>query len=796
MPRLLTNFGIGTLAFGGLEDTTITTDCSEAQFNLGVDFHTQGKIEEAIAAYRRAIALGSNSPWARFNLGVALQAQGKIEEAIAAYSEAVALKPDCAEAFNNRGVALRELQRLDEALASYDQAIALKPDYAEALSNRGATLRELRRPDVALASYDQAIALKPDYAEAFNNRGNALRELRRPDAALASYDRAIALKPDNAEAFNNRGNALRDLQRPDEALASYDRAIALKPGYADALNNLALLLMEQGKSNLALNIIKQSLQIKETGKTKRLFVDCVKRLRLTNDDSEIRSAMIRALAEPWARPGKLARIGADLVKLNPDVGEYVARAAAAWPRRLSAQHLFESNGLTKLAADQLLCALLGLAPNSDMEIERFLTMARRLMLEAATGMAASDDAVGTAFNFYSALARQCFINEYVFCATDDEIQKANDLRDSLVVALEAKTQVPALWVLTVAAYFPLGSLPLTTRLLDTQWPKAVTAVLVQQVREPEEERQLRATIPRLTRIEDEVSRLVQNQYEENPYPRWVKAEPAGNPNSVVGFLGERFPLSSFKRHGRSEIVEFLIAGCGTGQHAIETARRFKDARVLAVDLSLSSLSYAKRKTRELGLTSIEYAQADLLELGTLGREFDVIESVGVLHHLAEPFAGWRVLLSLLCPGGFMRLGFYSEVARRHIVKARAFIAERGYGATANEIRLCRQDLVDLDKSADFGTTVNSPDFFSISTCRDLLFHSQEHRMTLTSIDAFFRDNNLAFLGFAIDGDVLHAYKQRFPDDPAATNVGQWQTFENENPDTFAGMYQFWIQKAG
>ena len=69
-------------------------------------------------------------------------------------------------------------------------------------------------------------------------------------------------------------------------------------------------------------------------------------------------------------------------------------------------------------------------------------------------------------------------------------------------------------------------------------------------------------------------------------------------------------------------------------------------------------------------------------------------------------------------------------------------------------------------------------------------------MTLTGIDAFLRENNLSFLGFEIDEDVLHAYKLRFPDDRAATNLGQWQIFENENPDTFVGMYQFWIQKAG
>ena len=66
-------------------------------------------------------------------------------------------------------------------------------------------------------------------------------------------------------------------------------------------------------------------------------------------------------------------------------------------------------------------------------------------------------------------------------------------------------------------------------------------------------------------------------------------------------------------------------------------------------------------------------------------------------------------------------------------------------------------------------------------------------MTLTDIEAFLRGNNLAFLGFEIEPHVLYAYKKRFPEDPSATNLGKWQIYEDENPDTFFGMYQFWIQ---
>ena len=683
-----------------------------------------------------------------------------------------------------------------EALPALQKAVELLPDDAEAHSNLGGALHGLGQFDGAMTSCRRALEINAECAEAQNNLGNALKDLGQLENALICYRRALEIKPDFAKAHNNLGIAIKILGRLDEAEASCRRALQLTPDFAEALNSLAVLLSEQGKFIEALNTIKQSLQLKETGEAKAIFVACVKRLHFTNDDNGNRLFMVRALTEPWGRPSELIRIGTDLVKLSPLVGGIVARATDAWPLRLWAQELFGATGLTTLAADPLLSTLLNSAPICDIEMERFLTMARCAMLEVATQMSAPAGEDCPGLSFYCALACQCFINEYVFSHTDDELQKANNLRDSLIAVLEANDQVPVLWLVTVAAYFPLCSLSLAVHLMDRQWPEVVTAVLVQQIREPEEELQLRTTIPRLTDIDNEVSLLVRDQYEEHPYPRWVKPAPAEKSKNIVGYLCQGFPLASFKRDGKGGHLDILIAGCGTGQHSIGTAQRFQGAQVLAVDLSLSSLSYAKRKTRELGLASIEYGQADILKLGSLGRGFDVIESVGVLHHLADPFAGWRVLLSVLRPGGFMWLGFYSEVARRNIVRIRNFIAEQGYGSSANEIRRCRQDLVDLNKSTDFGNTITSSDFYSISTCRDLLFHVQEHRMTLNSIDVFLRENNLAFLGFEIDPQVLHAYKLRFPEDRAATNFGQWQIFENENPDTFFGMYQFWIQKTG
>jgi len=146
-----------------------------------------------------------------------------------------------------------------------------------------------------------------------------------------------------------------------------------------------------------------------------------------------------------------------------------------------------------------------------------------------------------------------------------------------------------------------------------------------------------------------------------------------------------------------EKPEILIAGCGTGQHSIGTAARFKSSKVLAIDLSLSSLAYAKRKTEELGIENIEYMQADILDLGQLNKQFDIIESAGVLHHMDNPMAGWKVLTDCLKPGGLMKIGLYSELARQHIVKIREEISKAGIGSSDAEMKSFRDTIMNQIK---------------------------------------------------------------------------------------------------
>jgi hypothetical protein len=129
-----------------------------------------------------------------------------------------------------------------------------------------------------------------------------------------------------------------------------------------------------------------------------------------------------------------------------------------------------------------------------------------------------------------------------------------------------------------------------------------------------------------------------------------------------------------------------------------------------------------------------------------------------------------------------------------VVKAREFITARGYANSHDDIRRFRQDLVAQDAGDDMQRLTKTPDFFSTSECRDLLFHVQEHRLTLGQIKSFLTEFGLDFLGFELDPRVRHQYRTRFTDDPSGTNLSNWTRFEADNPTTFAGMYQFWIQK--
>ena len=200
-----------------------------------------------------------------------------------------------------------------------------------------------------------------------------------------------------------------------------------------------------------------------------------------------------------------------------------------------------------------------------------------------------------------------------------------------------------------------------------------------------------------------------------------------------------------------------------------------------------------RKTRELGLADrITYGQADLMVIEG-GRQFDIVQSAGVLHHMSDPFEGARRICRLLKPGGFLALGLYSARARAHLKPAQQ-LARHYSPATVRALRQAIINAPDLDPIR--GPVVASRDFYATSGCRDLLMHVQEHQLGIPDLRRILDENGLTFMGFHQFSmpEVRSAYQAMFPHDPSGLDLEAWDVFEAKHVSVFRRMYQFWAVK--
>jgi SAM-dependent methyltransferase len=296
------------------------------------------------------------------------------------------------------------------------------------------------------------------------------------------------------------------------------------------------------------------------------------------------------------------------------------------------------------------------------------------------------------------------------------------------------------------------------------------------------------SLPTFGTITDEVSMKVGAQYADAPYPRWTSLNipKAGGRLTIARNLSNDNRLHTIKR------PSVLIAGCGTGQHAIISALGYgPKSTVLGVDLSRTSLSYAARMTKTFAVKNLTLAQGDILDIDSLDRTFDIIESIGVLHHTADPMESWRQLLNVLKPGGLMAIGVYSATARAGLSKYRAGL-DHTEPPSDNVIRTLRHNMIRAPQNDFERSIIQSADFNTLSNLRDLLFNVHEIPLTLHEIRNFIDLQGLRFLCF----DASPATTTRFIDakgHDALSDLDAWIAFEGKNSDAFEAMYVFWVQ---
>jgi tetratricopeptide (TPR) repeat protein/2-polyprenyl-3-methyl-5-hydroxy-6-metoxy-1,4-benzoquinol methylase len=764
---------------------------AESYYNLGCLKLNNERLEEAVENFKKSIILKANYEEAYFNLGIVYHKIGKYEDAKLSYKKVIEINPNFSDAYSNLGNILKENGELKEAEKNYQIAIDINPLIANYYNNFANFYCEIKKYEQAQEYFKKAINLKNDFIEPNFNLGCMLFEQGKLLEAEVWLRNTIKINPNYAEAYNNIGIILQENGKLLEAEEKYKKAIEIKPNLEIAHSNLVSCLLEGKKQEAALNVIINYVNLISNPDSKNLFVLVTKNIKIIEWNKSLVQLVIKAFDETWGNPNDLMPYACKLLKNNQNFKSNLEKIK---------ENKYDTQELEKLIFNEqsesssLIRAMMFSCPIPDHEIETLLAIVRRSLLEKYISKTINEAEKESIVVMYSYMAVQCFINEYIYYKNDEEKEKCEILLEQLENDLKEEKIISPILVILVACYFPLYLVKGMEKLLKENWSNDIVIVINQQIREPIEENNLRKNIPKITAIENKISIKVQQQYEENPYPRWMNIQKERNIKSLNSYIQDKFPFGGFTKFLKDDIPEILIAGCGTGQHPISVAQQIKGANILAIDLSLSSLAYAKRKTKELEISSIFFAQADINKLKEVKKKFDVIESSGVLHHLENPNEGFEILISMLKPYGLIKLGLYSEIARRDITKIRELIKYNKIGRSKIEIINFRKYLIDFNQKNNFGFATSSIDFFSTSNCNDLLFNVQEHQINIKIINEMVKKNSMKFLGFEIERSVNYDYKKLFPDDLSSTNLENWNKYEEINKDTFSGMYQFWLQK--
>ena len=351
------------------------------------------------------------------------------------------------------------------------------------------------------------------------------------------------------------------------------------------------------------------------------------------------------------------------------------------------------------------------------EAEGFFTRLRNELLN----LAIQEGTIPQQFkSLTEALAAQCFLNEYVYTSSQEE----DDSIAQLIEAAAHNQEDTNRYLAIIGCYKAIYTTGISPEFInnyptpDDSSKELITA----QFKEPLQEQEIKTSLKEKRNVSDTISQKVQEMYEENPYPRfkfadYTNSNLANTIHKSIEIEATRKSLSfSDELKTSTATPKVLIAGCGTGNQVI-MASRYKNAAITAIDLSSSSLAYAIRKSMEYGMDNVTFKQMDLLNVAELGDIFDIIECGGVLHHMENPSKGLSALIQQLKPGGYIKLGLYSEIARKVIVEARKTIQTLGINSTPESIRNFRKkvlageikELLDLPKFGQrFLFTVGMP----------------------------------------------------------------------------------------
>ena len=666
--------------------------------------------------------------------------------------------------------------------------------------------------------YKQVLNIEPKNINCLNYLGTLFAQTNRKKNAEEIFLKAINFEPNNPVLNNNLGNIYQENGIYDKAISYYKKTILFKPSFVPANLNLGLIYYKKGKFTEALNFLKKVTKAQPNNIKCYLMIaviykqlqnfketlNCYNKIFKIDPDNFMALSGTIDLFNSFnftnlskSNSHELIEIFLFLYKKNIINHNYLFNNAKTLiifdEDKIQLEETLNKNSnilnvnIVKIILNkEILHLMLQKSLVRDQFLENFLCKIRREILLSYEDKNLSQ--ITEFYDFILSLAEQSFLNEYIFSQTKEEI----DLVNKLKFKIENSVEINELEISILACYLPLFKSKIIKDKLSNYYSKKnlFNDLVKIQIKDSIEEEELKSTI-KSDEISDKTSKEVRGQYEENPYPRWRYADIHPKVNFLNEINSDIYP-NQITFNDEIKIPKILIAGCGTGQ---QLARKidYKDSKVLAIDLSLSSLAFAKRKMQEFKINNIEFLHIDLLKLKKLKKKFNIIECMGVLHHLDDPEQGLNILLDTLDTNGFLKLGLYSEHARRHIVEARKFINKNKFKDNIVDIRKFRELAKNNKDNISLKKLNDNYDFHTTSSLRDLVFHVQEHHFSILKISKILKKYNLEFLGFT-SKSIKKDYAKFYKNDEKNLSLKNWHEFEMKYPNIFQGMYQFWVKK--
>jgi Flp pilus assembly protein TadD/SAM-dependent methyltransferase len=745
-----------------------------------------GKTADAADIAIKYINTSPNDPDAHYILGKNEHERANFTLAKKHLNTAVEHRSNFLDAYLLLAEVCMELGQLSAAEEHSRRALESDDGSTDARVYLGRLTSRMGRLEEAAEYFSEAVHLSPTDRRARLGLAHVCDELGNYSAATETLTEFLSAFPDDAIALNERGILLAKIGRSEESLVDLEHAVKLSPENLSFWQNLThqqkVIGLDDAAAASALQALKLSLGDIEA---RQAFVDSVSGLSLTNPNPDLVNEISDCLQHPSLETHHLVRPALQLLLMMDGVSSAL---------EISTPGLIDLNSpnVKSLNSNSLFINVLARGLICEARFECYLVNLRITFLELSVR-----GGVETQFHdLLCVLAQQCNASDFALYESEKESQAVRALSEKIEGVLAQGSPAPE-EVALLACYRPLGKLPFAIKLSSALGPTGSPTfdlLIERQLLHPLEELNILNTVDVITPISGEISDRVREQYDQSPYPKWF-SPPNVKPSTPTKLIGSLFPSANLPATLPHEEA-ILVAGCGSGWNALLTSLLYPNSHVMAVDLSAVNLAHATRSARHFRVKNLSFAQADIMHLGQLNQSFGFVESVGVLHHTEDTERAWKILASKTATGGVMHIGLYSQAARANLDLVSDFIKNGGYGTAVEDIRLFRRDVLSLPTTdLVYQTLKDNREFYSISSCRDLLFHENENRHSLGQISQMMEHIGLKFIGFQLhSGSIVQAYLRTYPDDQNMTNLENWAAFERANPETFAGMYDFYCLK--